>query len=572
MVKQKGECIMKTRIQRFLAVVLSLALALSFIPVTGRQADTARAAALSNAVKAPESGSKKDQKIGAYQPKHKLAKAVDVMKKAESGELEAAVEEIAGTDGYYDALSANEKRFYHAIIQVYTCFRPFSSSNEFYDKARSARLPEDALAEDIANGSVGFLQFENGVTKDEVKDMFSMASNAYRFDHPYNLLCFMYKLSYIRFGSKVFLTLCHIDNTEDFDYNQWGRSLVQFEESALTEIVNDDHFSETSAPIKEYLVHEYICGNVKYDYSKPGTYTIQFNKSKSAYGPMVEHLGVCIGISYMAKILLDDLEVRNYVVHSATHAWNVVLLDGNYYELDCTWDLDSGKGIKYKYFNRTTNEITTLDTSGAHIRATDSMRVPLAMGVTCTYDYICQLLAVSDTTDQNKVEDPKYASDDYVDDEEGELYPNQENYEYNGLLFSLFSEGYAVCSGVVGNPKSIDIPDSVIVTDEEGTENYYQVIMIDTGAFAGKKKLKKATLAGTLAYVGEKAFYKCSNLKTITLNSVEDMILIEKNAFKGIAKTPTFCVYADKTSFKKAKKLIKAGSAPKKAKYKRLTV
>ncbi|MBR6229219.1 MAG: leucine-rich repeat protein [Eubacterium sp.] len=562
---------MKTRTKRVFSIVLSLILALAFVPVTGPKADSARAA---TAVSVADTALTADSVTAksAYQLKHKLAKAVEVMRKAEAGELKTAVEELSGTDGYYQVLTDDEKKIYTAIAQVYVTFQPFSSSNEFFDKAKSDPRIEDALADDVMSGRVALLDFGNAYSKDEVKQMFSMASVAYAYDHPYNLLRQMYRVSYFKKGSMYFFALNHLDTSEDFDYNQWGQSLIQFEKEALTVIVNDKSFSMDSAPIKEYLVHEYICSRVKYDYSKPGMYTLQWHKSKSAYGPMVENLGVCIGISYMAKILLDDLGVSSFIIHSGTHAWNMVYLDGSYYELDCTWDLATDKGVEYKYFNRTTDELLTLDTSGAHARASDSARVPTATGTTYTYDYVCQLLNVSNKTNQDKTDDPKYSKDDYVDNEQGEIQPNQQDYEYNGLLYDLFSEGYAVCKGASGNPKSINIPDSVTVTDEGGTEIDYEVVMLDDGAFSGKKSLKKVTLTGMLSYVGEKAFYNCANLKTITINSVINLISIEKNAFKGIAKKPTFNIYADSAGFKEAKTLIIASGTPKKTKYKRMDV
>ena len=567
---------MKTGKLRVLSIVLSLALVTSFIPVNGIKSDTARAASRSGAAetsanKSRISGSAGEQSMqtGTYQPKHKLAKAVDIMMKAQSGELKIATDEITGHGGYYDALSDVEKQIYDSFGQIFTYFRPFSSSNDFFDKAKSSSDAVEALADDISYGNVACIELGNSFSRDDIKQMFNMASISYHFDHPYNLLKQMYRLSYIKLGAYLFVAPCHIDNSEDFDYKQWGESLVQFETDALTEIVNDQRFSDTSAPIREYLVHEFICGRVKYDGSKPDNYTLQWHKDKCAYGPMVENLGVCIGIAYMAKILLDDLEVKNYIIHSGTHAWNMVYLEGDYYELDCTWDLDSGKGISYKYFNRTTDELLTLDPKGSHIRSFDSARVPHASGTKCTYDYVCQLLNVSAAEDQDTVSNPKYSTDDYVEEEDGELYPNLEDFEYDGLIYTLYSEGYAVCTGVSGNPKSITIPDDVILTDDDGVENYYSVIMVADGAFANKK-LKKVVLPVSLSYIGEKAFYKCSNLKNITFKSVEELIQIDSNAFKGIAKKPTFYICADSLVFKAAKSFIKASGVPKKSKFKRI--
>ena len=179
---------------------------------------------------------------------------------------------------------------------------------------------------------------------------------------------------------------------------------------------------------------------------------------------------------------------------------------------------------------------------------------------------------ITNPVDQNGGKNPSYAKDDNVDDDTGEIVPNQENYEYEGLTYDLFSEGYAVCVGAVGNPKTINIPDSVILKDENGEDVYYEVIMINFEAFLGRKSLKKVTLPGTLVYIGDQAFYRCSNLNSITINSVEDLYDIDKDAFKSIGKKPTFYIYADPDEFNEAKTLVLKAGAPKKSKFKRLDV
>ena len=62
------------------------------------------------------------------------------------------------------------------------------------------------------------------------------------------------------------------------------------------------------------------------------------------------------------------------------------------------------------------------------------------------------------------------------------------------------------------------------------------------------------------------------NLKKIVFYSVEDLVLIEKNAFKGIAKNAVFTIYADRNTFAEAKEMIRGAGAPKKVKYKRATI
>ena len=70
-----------------------------------------------------------------------------------------------------------------------------------------------------------------------------------------------------------------------------------------------------------------------------------------AYGPLVEHSGVCQGISYAFKLLMDQCGIPcEYVSNPVDHhGWNHVQIDGEWYNVDATWDLDNW----YEYGNYT---------------------------------------------------------------------------------------------------------------------------------------------------------------------------------------------------------------------------
>ena len=65
--------------------------------------------------------------------------------------------------------------------------------------------------------------------------------------------------------------------------------------------------------------------------------------SKSAYGVLVEGVGQCEGYAAAMAFLCDKAGIPNYTVtgsnaDGASHAWNKVILDGEWYNVDCTWD------------------------------------------------------------------------------------------------------------------------------------------------------------------------------------------------------------------------------------------
>lgn len=65
--------------------------------------------------------------------------------------------------------------------------------------------------------------------------------------------------------------------------------------------------------------------------------------SSSAYGVLVNGLGQCEGYAAAMAFLCGEAGIPNYMVtgfdaNGSTHAWNKVLLDGEWYNVDCTWD------------------------------------------------------------------------------------------------------------------------------------------------------------------------------------------------------------------------------------------
>ncbi len=63
----------------------------------------------------------------------------------------------------------------------------------------------------------------------------------------------------------------------------------------------------------------------------------------SAYGVLVSGYGQCEGYAAAMAFLCDKKGIPNYMVcgtneRGETHAWNKILIDGKWYNLDCTWD------------------------------------------------------------------------------------------------------------------------------------------------------------------------------------------------------------------------------------------
>ncbi len=98
-----------------------------------------------------------------------------------------------------------------------------------------------------------------------------------------------------------------------------------------------------------------------------------------AYGPLVEHSAVCEGISYAYKLLMDQSGIPcEYVTNPKDHhGWNHVMVDGEWYNVDATWDLPPYYNLittefymywepdclRYNYFLKSDDFIEALDQS-----------------------------------------------------------------------------------------------------------------------------------------------------------------------------------------------------------------
>jgi hypothetical protein len=101
-------------------------------------------------------------------------------------------------------------------------------------------------------------------------------------------------------------------------------------------------------------VYDYICKNVAYDYDNlyDNNYTLKY----TAYAAAINKKAVCQGYVLLTYRLLlyygIDCRIISGTANGENHAWNIVKLQGKYYNIDTTWDADCIKYGSYQYFLR----------------------------------------------------------------------------------------------------------------------------------------------------------------------------------------------------------------------------
>ncbi len=117
----------------------------------------------------------------------------------------------------------------------------------------------------------------------------------------------------------------------------------------VAEVIGEIITEDMSDVEKELAINTYLCENAYYDdaaLENAETYDFArvdeaFYDSFTAYGVLVDGVGVCASYSAAFKLLadaagLDSIVVTGYLDGSTPHAWNKVKLEDNWYIVDTT--------------------------------------------------------------------------------------------------------------------------------------------------------------------------------------------------------------------------------------------
>ena len=160
-----------------------------------------------------------------------------------------------------------------------------------------------------------------------------------------NPLLFQTPLSFTKWsGSKNdirSITLSYDFTKEETEY--YAKKVKQ----KAKEILKEADGAET---LSEYLlsIHNSILKEATYDYSfsDPGVY--------EAFGVLVDGTGVCESYSRAFQYLCQCIGVDNILVVGLSgdepHMWNMIMIDGDWYHSDLTWDDEDSGSIVYDFF------------------------------------------------------------------------------------------------------------------------------------------------------------------------------------------------------------------------------
>ena len=150
-------------------------------------------------------------------------------------------------------------------------------------------------------------------------------------------------------------------------------------DEAVDDLLTELDLEDKTDYVKVKTVYDYICENVTYDFDhlEDPEYYLMF----SAYAALVDKTAVCQGYALLLYRLLLELGIDTRVivgVQTSTaipHAWNIVELFDEYYNLDSTWDAGMSE---YSFFLRSNENFVDHTRDPAYNTADFNYYYPMA--------------------------------------------------------------------------------------------------------------------------------------------------------------------------------------------------
>ena len=279
-------------------------------------------------------------------------------------------------------------------------------------------------------------------------------------------------------------------------------------DTAVKNLLSKLNVSSKSDYDKVKAVYDYVCENVTYDHDhlNDTSYTLQF----TPYAALIKKTAVCQGYALLMYRLMLELGVDIRLIAGTgggeAHGWNIVKMDGFYYNLDSTWDAGMDE---YMFF------LVSRKNFPYHFRYLD-------------YETFAFHKAYP------------MAESNYVKGTAAKLDPIiLEAYVSENIFFTLNRDGTLTISGTGAMPEysSSNYYGNGIAPWRAWSEDITQIIVnkgvteIGSCSFSGMAKVKKLTLPKGLTRIGGASFESCTALTALTIP--EGTKTIGNDAFRG---------------------------------------
>ena len=142
--------------------------------------------------------------------------------------------------------------------------------------------------------------------------------------------------------------------TYHFQYNESAKQTAKVDKR-IDEIFKELNIDNKKDNQKIKAIHDFIITNASYDMD------LHHN---TAYANLILQKSVCQGYAALTSKMMTQAGIPCRIItgmgKNTTHAWNIVKLDGHWYNIDCTWDDPVGQNgrsyLEYNYFLKSEKE------------------------------------------------------------------------------------------------------------------------------------------------------------------------------------------------------------------------
>lgn len=500
------------------------------------------------------------------------------------------------TGSHYNYLSAEEKILYEAIYKAvesgnYVKYKYLNNETE-YDKHKYTFYTDSKpfAAKFASDKALGIAV--------------NRAQEAVYYDHPDHVELYMCYVAYYgatkaknnKYKSYIIMA-AYADDSNFASYN----ASINNSLNTIVAAIKSSGATSTWSAFNELKAHDYYCSTYSLEYDdscyRAGN-NGYFMYAHTAYGSLVKGKAVCDGYSTGFELILGRLGIPAMVItgdggtktSQGGHAWNIVNLDGNWYEADTTWD-DGESVLRHDFFNKTTEEYANGILNNYHVRTSNTgyvgFRMPVARGNHWTYNYLAAgnytkdtniwIIGISAPAVQNIFQGSTSGLSVNVVPANATnknmvlTSSNPSVVSVSGNTVTGVSVGNAVvtikpadggvatsCTVSVCAPIGTEISysgskyvitglDTVSLSGSSaGTVNIlsnislngknYSVTAIADNAFKNNSKVKSITGGKNLTSIGSNAFYGCKKLASIKLMGAANLKSIGKKSFYKCSK------------------------------------
>ena len=356
-------------------------------------------------------------------------------------------------------------------------------------------------------------------------------------------------------------------------------------DSAVTNVLSSIGANTGTDYEKTKKIYDYICSTVTYlDYNDITSENLLIKNT--AYGALINHTAQCQGYAQLFYLMTAKAGVESRIIIGSAngdgHAWNIVKIDGTFYQVDSTWDAGAET---YRYFLKSssmnyhtiswtktqsfmnTSETVTIsstdysastDDTDTDSTSTDNSSQDTSTNTSSDTEEANNTDSTSNstnTTSENTAENTN--NDSSTVDSTSSVNDNESSYTVGSYIkvgkyaYKITSSNSVKLTTIPKTTKTLNVPDTITYNGKK-----FKVTSIQCNVSDQSKKLKKIVIGKNIKTIESYTFNNCTNIKKIIFKS-KSLKKIGKNAFKNVNKAKISFKSVSKSKQKKIKKLLK---------------